>query len=96
MVIEYKANRGFIGTVYLRLEADNQASMGCGMAREYQRNGLIHEAAHALMNLGFRELGVHQIYAETISQNRPAIRLCKALGMRQEAHFHEHRFFKDQ
>ncbi|WP_421310931.1 GNAT family N-acetyltransferase [Aeromonas veronii] len=96
MVIEYKANREFIGTVCLRIEADNQASMGCGMAREYQGNGLIHEAAHALMNLGFRELGVHQIYAETISQNRPAIRLCKALGMRQEAHFHEHRFFKDQ
>ncbi|ATL91739.1 GNAT family N-acetyltransferase [Aeromonas sp. CU5] len=96
LAIEYKATGEFIGTVCLRLEANNQASMGCGMAREYQGHGLIHEAAYALMNLGFRELGVHRIYAEIISQNRAAIRLCKALGMRQEGYFREHRFFKDQ
>ncbi|WP_440145116.1 GNAT family N-acetyltransferase [Aeromonas veronii] len=96
LAIEYKTTGEFIGTVGLRLEADSQASMGCGMARAYQGNGLIHEAAYSLMNVGFRELGVHRIYAETISQNRAAIRLCKALGMRQEGYFREHRFFKDQ
>ncbi|TNJ13381.1 GNAT family N-acetyltransferase [Aeromonas veronii] len=81
LAIEYKATGKFIGTVGLRLEADSQASMGYGMAREYQGNGLIHEAAYALMSVGFRELGVHRVYAETISRNRAAIRLCKALGM---------------
>ncbi|MEZ6964139.1 GNAT family N-acetyltransferase [Aeromonas sp. S9(2024)] len=96
LAIEYKATGEFIGTVCLRLEADNQASMGCGMAREYQGHGLIHEAAYALISFGFRELGVHRIYAETISQNRAAIRLCKALGMKQEGQFRKHRFFKDQ
>ncbi len=96
LAIEYKATGKFIGTVCLRLEANNQASMGCGMSREYQGHGLINEAAHALLDFGFRTLAVHRVYAETISQNRAAIRLCKALGMRQEGYFREHRFFKDQ
>jgi [ribosomal protein S5]-alanine N-acetyltransferase len=96
LAIENKATGGFIGTVCLRLEPDRQASMGCGMARAYQGHGLIHEAAYALMDFGFRELDIHRIYAETISHNRAAIRLCKTLGMRQEGHFREHRFFKDQ
>lgn len=96
LAIEYKATGEFIGTVCLRLEPDNQASMGCGMARKYQGHGLIHEAVYALMNFGFHKLRVHRIYAETISQNRAAIRLCNALGMKQEGLFREHRFFKEQ
>lgn len=96
LAIEYKATEEFIGTVCLRLEADNQASMGCGMARAYQGHGLIREAAGALIKFGFCKLNVHRIYAETISHNRAAISLCRTLGMRQEGIFREHRFFKER
>jgi RimJ/RimL family protein N-acetyltransferase len=64
LAIEYKATGDFIGTVCLRLEADNQAAMGCGMARAYQGHGLIHEATYALMNFGFHELGVHRFFKQ--------------------------------
>ncbi len=70
--------------------------MGCGMARHSQGRGLMQEAASALAGFGFASLGVHRLYAETLARNRPAIRLCTSLGMRQEAHFREHRYFKGQ
>ena len=96
LAVECKASGNFIGTVCLRLEGDQQASMGCAFSRAYQGKTLSYEAALALADFGFSELGVHRIYAETISRNLPAVKLCKSLGMRQEAHFREHRFFKGQ
>ncbi|MDX7696852.1 GNAT family N-acetyltransferase [Aeromonas dhakensis] len=96
LAIEQKTTGNLISTVCLRLEADQQASMGCGMARHSQGRGLMQEAASALAGFGFASLGVHRLYAETLARNRPAIRLCTSLGMRQKAHFREHRYFKGQ
>ncbi|OEE77353.1 GNAT family N-acetyltransferase [Vibrio genomosp. F6] len=96
LAVECKDSRQFIGTVCLRLEDNQQASMGCAFSRSSQGHKLSYEAALALADFGFSELGVHRIYAETISKNLAAIKLCKSLGMRQEAHFREHRFFKEQ
>lgn len=96
LAIEHRMTGQFIGTICLRLEKENQASVGAGLSREYQGSGLIREAAQALVQYGFSNLGVHRIYAETINQNRAAIRLCQALGMRKEAHFRENRYFRGQ
>lgn len=96
LAIEHQASGAFIGTVCLRLEGDQQASMGCGLSRYHQGQNLMIEAVQALANFGFQELRVHRIFAETISENKAAIRLCQRLGMRKEAHFHQHRFFKDR
>ncbi|WP_299138432.1 GNAT family N-acetyltransferase [uncultured Vibrio sp.] len=96
LAVESKESRKFIGTVCLRLEGNQQASMGCAFSRQTQGKGFPIEAAKALAEFGFSELGVHRIYAETIGDNLAAIRLCKSLGMRQEACFKEHRFFKNK
>lgn len=94
LAIELKETGEFIGTVCLRLEPNQQASIGCGLSRKHHGRGLIQEAAYALANFGFSQLNIHRIYAETISENRAAIKLCLSLGMRKEAYFKEHRFFK--
>ncbi|MFA0158810.1 GNAT family N-acetyltransferase [Vibrio sp. 10N.261.46.A3] len=96
LAVESKDSGKFIGTVCLRLEGDKQASMGCAFSREIQGQGLSIEASKALTDFGFSELGIHRIYAETISKNLAAIKLCKSLGMKQEACFKDHRFFKGQ
>ncbi|MFB9217109.1 GNAT family N-acetyltransferase [Vibrio sinaloensis] len=96
LAIEHKEDQCFIGTVCLRLEGEQQASIGCGMSRAYQADGLILEAASALVEYGFNHLEIHRIYAETISRNRPAIKLCRSLGMVQEAHLRHNRYFKNQ
>ncbi|MBY8086566.1 GNAT family N-acetyltransferase [Vibrio fluvialis] len=94
LAVECKETGQFIGTVCLRLEDNGQASMGCAFSRAAQGRKLSFEAAQALANFGFANLSLHRIYAETISENLPAIRLCQSLGMRKEAHFIEHRYFK--
>lgn len=86
----------FIGTACLRVEPERQASIGCGLARPYQGQGFIQEAMDELIQFGFNELGVHRIYAETISENRSAIKLCQQLGMKQEAHLKHNRYFKNR
>ena len=96
LVVESKDSGKFIGTVCLRLEGERQASMGCAFSREIQGKGLSIEASEALADFGFSELGIHRIYAETISRNLAAIKLCQVLGMRQEVCFKDHRFFKGQ
>ena len=94
MVIEHKESGLFIGTAGLRIEPDQQASIGCGVDRQFQSSGYAEEAMSALLEYGFNNHNLHRVYAETISENKPAIRLCKKFGMREEAYFNENRFFK--
>ncbi|OLQ95040.1 GNAT family N-acetyltransferase [Vibrio ponticus] len=96
LAIEDTLTGQFIGTACLRLEADQQASIGCGLSRSSQGVGLMQEAMSTLVEFGFSELGVHRMYAETVSANLPAIKLCQTLGMVKEGHFRQHRYFKRQ
>jgi RimJ/RimL family protein N-acetyltransferase len=96
LAIEHKSDKRFIGTVGLRLEDDSQASIGCALSRFYQGRSLAQEAAKAVVDFGFSHLGVHRVYAETISENTAAINICTSLGMRREAHLREHRYFKER
>ncbi|MGF1762896.1 GNAT family N-acetyltransferase [Aliivibrio kagoshimensis] len=96
LAITHKQSGEFIDVCGLRIEGNRQASVGCGLAREYQVSGYAQEAMQALIDYGFNQLHVHRIYAETIADNRAAILLCKRLGMRIEGRFFEHRYFKEQ
>lgn len=96
LAITVKETGQVIGTCGIRLEENQQASMGCGVARNAQGTGYALEAASALIEFGFKTLDCHRIYAETISENRAAIALCRHLGMREEAIFREHRYFKEK
>ncbi len=94
-VIDKETNQ-YMGIVGLRLEDHRQASVGCGLQRDYHHSGLAQEAMHALVDYGFAHLNVHRVYAETIKDNRPAVLLCKKLGMKTEGELVEHRYFKDR
>ncbi|WP_394252251.1 GNAT family N-acetyltransferase [Vibrio profundi] len=96
LAITVKETGQVIGTCGIRLEGNQQASMGCGVARSAQGTGYALEAASALIEFGFNSLHCHRIYAETIADNKAAIALCRHLGMREEAIFKEHRYFKDK
>jgi len=96
LAITKKDQQAIIGTCGLRLEPDGQASMGCGVARGYHFSGVAVEAMSALMDFGFQELGVRRMYAQTIEDNKAAIKLCQKMGMRVEDRLIKHRYFKDQ
>ena len=58
---------------------------GCGYATE---------AAHAVLHLAFDEMQLHRVVARVDSRNDPSLRLCRRLGMREEAHLIENEWFK--
>jgi len=92
--IEELASHTFIGTCGLRLEEQKQASLGCGIAREYQTSGYALEALSLLIKFGFETLDLARIYAETIEDNLAAVKLCKKAGMQVEETLTNHRYFK--
>jgi ribosomal-protein-alanine N-acetyltransferase len=90
------AGDSFVGTVSVRIESPEhrQGSIGCTLAYEYWSLGYASEAMAAAITLGFENLDLHRIYAETISENHAAIALAKRQGMREEGILRESQYFK--
>jgi RimJ/RimL family protein N-acetyltransferase len=55
----------------------------------YRGKGYASEAAHALMDYGFRVLKLHRVIATCDPHNRPSVRIMEKLGMRLEGRFLE-------
>ncbi|AMC34271.1 GNAT family N-acetyltransferase [Janthinobacterium sp. B9-8] len=83
-----------MGSCGIRIEAHGNASIGCELGRHWHGTGAAKQAAQAIINFGFRELNVQRIYAESITNNKAAIRLCESLGMYIEAERVNEQFFK--
>ncbi len=87
-----------IGSCGVRITSleDQQGSVGIELGEAYWGNDHALEAAHAMLEFGFSNLGLHRIFAETISKNHAAIALARKLGMREEGELRENRWFKAQ
>jgi aminoglycoside 6'-N-acetyltransferase len=85
-----------IGSIYFKIESvdDLTAEIGWALRREFQGAGYAFEAASAMVQLGFDDLGLHRIFAELDPRNAASVALCKRLGMREEALFIENMMFK--
>ncbi|MFC5078496.1 GNAT family N-acetyltransferase [Vibrio thalassae] len=83
LVIEGKESHQVIGTVAFRLEADNQASIGFGLAVDRQGRGIAVEAMTALIEFGIAQFAPSVIFAETKAGNKAAIAVCRRLGLKQ-------------
>ncbi|MCG9790222.1 GNAT family N-acetyltransferase [Vibrio mediterranei] len=83
LVIEGKESHQVIGTVGFRLEADNQASIGFGLAVDRQGRGIAVEAMSALIEFGIGQFAPTTIFAETKAGNKAAIAVCRRLGLKQ-------------
>jgi RimJ/RimL family protein N-acetyltransferase len=92
LAITTKTNT-LIGSCGIRIEDNKQASIGCELAREWQKSGYAYEAVRELINYGFVNLKLHRLYAETISENLAAIKLGELLGLRIEAELRENKYF---
>ena len=88
-------SEGLIGSIGVRVASvsERQGSFGCELDPRHWGRGYAREAARAAIGYGFRELGLHRIYAETLEENAAAIRLAEGLGMRREGTLRENRRF---
>lgn len=98
LMMELKNERRVVGCVGIGVtnKEQGQASIGWMLSCRYQGLGLATEAAQALVDLGFGQMGLHRIFARTARANTRSWRLMERLGMRREAHFRQSHKVRDQ
>ena len=85
-----------IGNCGIRRKPDNEweADIGYEIAPELWGNGYATEAATALVEHGFSEMGLHRISSWCIAENGASISVLRKLGLREEGRLRENEFFK--
>jgi len=74
---------------------DEQAVLWYTLHPDSWGHGYAPEAARAMVNFGFRELGLHRIWADTDPENVASIRVLEKLGLRREGHLRENARIND-
>jgi RimJ/RimL family protein N-acetyltransferase len=85
-----------IGHMYLTIPSVENlgAEIGWTLHPDFFGKGYATEAATAILDLAFGELGMHRVRAELDPRNDASIALCLRVGMREEAHFVQDLMFK--
>lgn len=63
---------------------------------DFAGHGYATEAVHALLRIGFDDLGLHRIVARIDERNVSSAKLARRLGMRQEARLVHNEWFKGE
>jgi ribosomal-protein-alanine N-acetyltransferase len=82
---------GTCGYVWLRTY---RGEIGYELARPYWRQGIMTEAVDAIVDFGFRELGLNRIEALTMVDNAASVALLRKVGFVQEGILRQHDYFK--
>lgn len=98
LAVVSKAEGRLIGNCGIRVNDPEQreANIGYELNPRYWGHGYATEAAEAIVAFGFGELNMHRVWAECNADNIGSARVLERLGMRREAHFREHQWFKDR
>jgi RimJ/RimL family protein N-acetyltransferase len=83
-------------SVFLSSAENAQIEIGWVLHPAYQKQGYAKEAARALLDLVFEEIGAHRVTARVSPENVASVALCNRLGMRLEAHFEECEIFNGE
>lgn len=89
LAVELCAENKRIGSVRLHVtdSANRTAYIGYVINRRYWGQGYATEAARALLNLAFKDLDLHRVYATCDTRNIASWRVMEKLQMRRAAHF---------
>ncbi|WP_343660383.1 GNAT family N-acetyltransferase [Chryseobacterium sp.] len=74
-----------IGAIGLHDREDDKAELGYWLGIPYWNKGYVTEAAKAIVDFGFNELGFHKIFATHFLHNPASGRIMEKIGMEQEA-----------
>lgn len=93
-----KAENNLVGSCHLFVEHPDirEAWIGYVLARPYWGQGIMTEAARAVLAFGFGELGLHRIYATCRPENIGSQRVLEKIGMTREGHLRQHKWMKGQ
>lgn len=96
LAITRPGDNSLIGNCGLRRKPDNdwEADIGYELDPKFWGHGYATEAARALVDFGFRELGLCRLSSWCIADNIPSARVLARLGFRQEGRLRRNEFFK--
>jgi len=97
LAIELLSERKVIGTIGLRIAEERTArDFGYAMNCRYWNQGYATEAARAIIDVAFRRLNLHRVWATCDTRNVGSYRVLEKIGMRREAHFIKDAFQKGE
>lgn len=89
-----KDSHELIGGCGIHIFEPSQGEIGYCFNPLYWRQGYASEAAAALLQFGFGELGLHRIYAKCRPENKESANVMKRIGMKYEGHLRGHMYHK--
>jgi ribosomal-protein-alanine N-acetyltransferase len=82
------------GGIRMRAPDAREADLGYELDPRFWGNGYATEAASRLLAFGFRDVGLHRIWAWCIAENAASARVLEKIGMRQEGRLREHEWMQ--
>jgi len=89
--LEERASGEFLGWIHYRprpTDPTDEPELGYRLVRSAWGKGYATEASQAVIDHGFRELGVRRVVAETMAVHQPSRRVMEKVGMRLVREFH--------
>jgi len=85
-----------VGDIFFTLSSleNSGGEIGWTMHPDVAGRGYASEAARAVLGLAFEGIGLHRVRAELDARNDASIKLCRRLGMREEALMLQDMWFK--
>lgn len=90
LAIEHCRDRLMIGTYELIIQPPWEAEVGYFLERAAWGYGYATEAAQAVVDAAFTELGLHRVWATCAPENVASARVLEKIGMRREGHLRRH------
>ncbi len=81
LAVALKSEDKLIGGCRISKVSEREAHLGYIINRHYWGNGYATEAAKAMVEFAFGELGVHRIYSDCHPENAASIRVLEKVGM---------------
>ncbi|MGD8190967.1 GNAT family N-acetyltransferase [Brevibacillus ginsengisoli] len=89
--ITLKKTQNLVGCISLSVALEHQrAELGYWLGRPYWGMGIMTEAAHNVIQFGFEELKLNQIFARAMRRNPASIRVMEKIGMKHEGILPQH------
>jgi ribosomal-protein-alanine N-acetyltransferase len=91
LAIEERASTGLVGAIGMHIKLVNEsAEIGYWIGREWWGRGYCTEAARAMLDYAFRDLGLNRVHASHLSRNPASGRVMQKLGMSHEGRLRQH------
>jgi ribosomal-protein-alanine N-acetyltransferase len=93
--ITIKGDPQVIGLIGYRqfIKEHFRGEVGYGLYPTHQHKGIMQEALNAVLDYGFKTIGLHSVEANVDKENLASIRLLERNNFTREAHFKENYYF---